>query len=339
MFGSRPPWTSLLIAGALALMLPGCATTTPETPGSRTAAAQQCYWLSNEGAGWVARPDLTDAETCFEMDSCSGGGGMSGGGCYKWTVGADGAQTAWAALGLTAQTQRSGADAGASCYINSDKDGRGWVPMEGLREAQCFARDTCNGGLGDEQGLCLKWARDASAPALPWSTTLTQPRLKADVPPPDEIYAGSYEATSDCPEQGCAYGPARFSAATPLYSAQDLRSRVIATVPPTECALKTGVDALLSAPMRGVVLETGGRFEAGDVIYLTNYEGEGFSTVWRRGEYLGQFQDDEAIVRWDRPQKPDPREGYWVEVRRANGQKGWAKDPDIAERDCAFPGR
>jgi hypothetical protein len=256
---SRGLWLSLIAGIAIAGALSACVTR-DEQP----AAAAQCYWLSNQGAGWVARPDLSNAELCFEMDSCSGGAGLSGGGCYKW-------------------------------------------------------------------------AAAPNAPALPWSTSSANQTLAADVPPPQDIYAGSYEMTSDCPEQGCSYGPARFSASTPLYADKDTRVRIVATIPPGECALKTGVDELLSAPRRGVVLETSGQFAAGDIIYLTNYEGEGYSTIWRRGEYISVFQD-EVAVRWD--ERPDdPREGYWVEVRRANGQTGWARNAEIAERGCDFAGR
>lgn len=179
--------------------------------------------------------------------------------------------------------------------------------------------------------------RAPAHPPLPWSATRSDPPLAADIPPPQEIYEGSYEMTSDCPEQGCAYGAARFAANTPLYARQDTRAPIVATIPVGECALKTGRDALLSAPQRGVVLETSGQFVAGDVIYRTSYDGEGYSTVWRRGEYLSDFQDD-VVVQWDEGPR-DPREGYWVEVTRANGQAGWALDPDISERDCTFARR
>lgn len=158
-----------------------------------------------------------------------------------------------------------------------------------------------------------------------------------DVPPPKGIYQGSYEETSDCPVEGCAYGPGLFVAPTPLYKQQDTRGPVVATIPVGECALKTGRDAVLSVPVRGVLLKTFGRFKAGDVIYFTNVEGEGFSTFWYRGEYFTEFADDLA-VRWDEAPK-DPRAGYWVEVRRADGRVGWALDPDISDRDCSLPRR
>lgn len=334
MITSRALWLSLIAGVTIAGALSACATR-DEHP----AAAAQCYWLSNQGAGWVARPDLPDAELCFEMDSCSGGVGLSGGGCYKWAVAPNASATPWSDLGFQplARDEAAGMTeaSGPACYV---QDGATWSAYTWAnREAQCFVRDSCSGGAGDDtEGRCYKWAMSAEAPALRWSRTLTNPRLAHDVPPPQDLYAGDYEMTSDCPDQGCSYGPALFSNSTSLYADQDTRGRVVATIPVTECVLKTGNDSLLSAPRRGVVLETAERFVAGDVIYLTNYEGEGYSTIWRRGEYIQQFQD-EVAVRWDEG-PDDPREGYWVEVRRANGQVGWVRNPEVGG-GCDFAGR
>ncbi|MEM7156786.1 MAG: hypothetical protein AAF799_28310 [Myxococcota bacterium] len=48
---------------------------------------EQCYWEENETGlfCWVPAPEgEVDITTCEALDSCSGGGGKSGGGCYKW---------------------------------------------------------------------------------------------------------------------------------------------------------------------------------------------------------------------------------------------------------------
>lgn len=329
MNGSRAFWLSVVALVALAGALTSCA-----KKAEPTVAAAQCYWLSNEGEGWVARPDLANAEACFEMDSCAGGRGLSAGGCYKWTAGADTPASPWADLGLTpaapvASLQEGQATPDAACYVQQDGV---WLPVDDVREAQCFARDACAGGLGTEKGACFKWATRAEGPALPWRRALTHPKLAADVPPPKDLYVGSYEMTSDCPEKGCAFRAVRYRTATPLHAEPDTRSRIVTTAQAGECAQQTGVDRLVSAPRRGVVLETLGPFVAGDVIYLTNAEGEGISTVWRRGAYLS-LEDDSVVVRWDAA-RDDPRAGYWVEVKRANGETGWARNPDEAESGC-----
>jgi hypothetical protein len=325
----RAFWISIIVGAALAACAPN-----PVAPVA--AAPAQCYWLSNDGAGWVAQPDLPTVELCYGMDSCAGGEGASSGGCYKWATGKDEPVRPWSELGVTAP-EPAQTGSGASCYIRNEAQGSEWSHLPGEREATCFQRDTCSGGLGREDGVCLKWAMGAVEPALPWSAALTNPKLAADIRPPEDIYAGSYEMTSDCHQNGCAYGHALFAAATPLYAKQDARSKIVATIPASECVLNTGNDALLSAPQRGVVLETAGRFTAGDVIYLTNYEGEGYSTVWRRGEFFASFSD-EVVVRWDEAPQ-DPRTGYWVETTRANGQKGWTRDPEFSKQDCAFKGK
>jgi len=61
------------------------------------AATEQCYWMENTSgqfnwvpAGWA--PSKTD---CYKQDSCSGGLGESGGGCYKWALSASSNGVPW----------------------------------------------------------------------------------------------------------------------------------------------------------------------------------------------------------------------------------------------------
>lgn len=60
--------------------------TAPMAAGAASVApAGSCWWLSG-GDVWVAWP--ADYAQCQLQDTCfPGGGGGSGGGCYKWTVG------------------------------------------------------------------------------------------------------------------------------------------------------------------------------------------------------------------------------------------------------------
>ncbi|OED38156.1 hypothetical protein AB833_20985 [Chromatiales bacterium (ex Bugula neritina AB1)] len=47
----------------------------------------QCYWMENSSGNycWVKSPSgVGDINSCKALDSCNGGGGASGGGCYKW---------------------------------------------------------------------------------------------------------------------------------------------------------------------------------------------------------------------------------------------------------------
>jgi hypothetical protein len=307
MFGSRALWVSLGALVALSSAVASCA-----KKAEPIAATAQCYWLSDQGAGWVARPDLANANACFEMDSCAGGLGVSRGGCYKWSADASAPARPWTDFGLAPPTQatsEAATEMGPKGSRFVQRDGF-WQSADERREAKCFERDACAGGLGTEKGVCFKWAISAEAPALPWSETLTKPTLAADVPPPDDLYYGSYEETSDCHEKGCSYRTVRYGSATPLYAKTDRRAPIVATLPPSECVLQTGADSLQSTPERGVVLETYPPFDAGDVVYFTNSEGEGYFTVWRRGQYH-VIEPDGVVIRWDDTPK-DPREGFWV---------------------------
>lgn len=48
----------------------------------------QCYWMENVTGryDWVPATWVESFESCFAMDSCDGGEGQSGGGCYKWAA-------------------------------------------------------------------------------------------------------------------------------------------------------------------------------------------------------------------------------------------------------------
>ena len=68
---------------------------TDKSGASHFNASMACYWMSNLDSHWQAMPDLETKTQCFEMDSCSGGEGGSGGGCYKWAAGADAPGQHW----------------------------------------------------------------------------------------------------------------------------------------------------------------------------------------------------------------------------------------------------
>lgn len=50
-----------------------------------------------------------------------------------------------------------------------------WVPFESIRaterkitKAECYALDSCDGGLGRSNGGCYKWALGAENKRVPW---------------------------------------------------------------------------------------------------------------------------------------------------------------------------
>jgi len=62
-----------------------------------------CYWLgyhensTGTWGSWCWSPATwaPTVNTCYQMDSCNGGLGYSGGGCYKWSSGSEGAPASW----------------------------------------------------------------------------------------------------------------------------------------------------------------------------------------------------------------------------------------------------
>ena len=87
----RTRLAALLAAGTIALCVSACGTLNP----FHQQAPAQCYWLSNVTNQWQARPDVDTRQLCYQLDSCSGGQGESGGGCYKWTAGPNDPQNRW----------------------------------------------------------------------------------------------------------------------------------------------------------------------------------------------------------------------------------------------------
>ena len=64
-------------------------------PASCRDATHKCYWMESRTGRWEWVPTMDvlgtgdTKEACFALDSCSGGLGQSGGGCYKWALSPD----------------------------------------------------------------------------------------------------------------------------------------------------------------------------------------------------------------------------------------------------------
>lgn len=61
----------------------------------------QCYWEKNyvHEHKWLPAQEVIgekyNKSSCYAADSCNGGLGQSGGGCYKWSVEPNGKAIAW----------------------------------------------------------------------------------------------------------------------------------------------------------------------------------------------------------------------------------------------------
>lgn len=119
-------------------------------------AGSACYWMENtSGNPWVPAPQGNiSKQQCYDLDSCDGGKGQSGGGCYKWATSADAQREPW-----------------FSCYWMKNTAGNPWVPAPqgNISKQECYDLDSCNGGKGQSGGGCYKWALDANAQRQPWN--------------------------------------------------------------------------------------------------------------------------------------------------------------------------
>ena len=71
--------------------------TAPE-PRCAVYDAEGCFWMENTSGNYCWVPWTgTDLDQCKRLDSCDGGDGWSGGGCYKWSEGSAGARAPWPA--------------------------------------------------------------------------------------------------------------------------------------------------------------------------------------------------------------------------------------------------
>lgn len=69
-------------------------------------ASATCFWREQGKDTWISWPKAPTKQACFDLDSCSGGLGKSGGGCYKWTTGPKAQPEPWLATGgVVARTE------------------------------------------------------------------------------------------------------------------------------------------------------------------------------------------------------------------------------------------
>lgn len=157
--------------------------------------------------------------------------------------------------------------------------------------------------------------------------------------PPTEN--GAYVARGVCFGEGDCYRHWRASAPVQLHERLDPASPVIATVAPGEWV--EAIDGQLRLrPLRGVVKRATEKppLAVGDVVYMLEPLGEGDYALWRKGQALEHDWisggDDEPIT-WDTSAPPAPAGailGWWVQLKRENGQTGWVNEPKF---ECMGP--
>ena len=86
---------------SMAIGLNGCGTLTKNNAPKNDAC--QCFWMENYSGQykWVPFESIRATEgkitktECYALDSCDGGLGHSGGGCYKWALGPENNRVPW----------------------------------------------------------------------------------------------------------------------------------------------------------------------------------------------------------------------------------------------------
>jgi hypothetical protein len=86
---------SIMTAALLLLTLPAAASA--DEPVCESYVGTGCYWMENTSGNycWVPSSWTPSFRDCFAADSCDGGLGRSGGGCYKWATGSDAPRAPW----------------------------------------------------------------------------------------------------------------------------------------------------------------------------------------------------------------------------------------------------
>ncbi len=152
---------------------------------------------------------------------------------------------------------------------------------------------------------------------------------------------GLYNSVGSCPGEGCVVSRWQLLKSSTSLRAQPTRTaRAVATLPAGEWVRATDT-VNRWRPQRGVVTgevegtETPSEREAlrvGDVVYTVDYEGEGYVSLWRRGDLFSWYWPEEAGGGGIRMDAVDPAQsatdeaggvGFWIKVQRENGQTGW----------------
>ena len=164
------------------------------------------------------------------------------------------------------------------------------------------------------------------------------------------VVNGFYEAEGSCPFEGCSLGDLYTTAPIELLERPALDARVIATAPAGEW-VSTGENFYRHRPARGVVVgEVRNIYDndanpglptlaIGDVVYATDFGGEGLTELWRRGDRIwwdsagGEQDGGNDGIRWawstSEQHEADVAAGagWWLELVRANGERGWVHEP------------
>lgn len=131
------------------------------------AATSKCFWMENYSGQykWVPTDRASSKEECYALDSCDGGLGQSGGGCYKWATDANATREPWE---TNAKASREPSSSSSSCYYCrklSDQE-------ECMPDNQISSKEECyeiHSQFSDYPYLYFKWASSPNSEGQPWN--------------------------------------------------------------------------------------------------------------------------------------------------------------------------
>jgi hypothetical protein len=176
------------------------------------------------------------------------------------------------------------------------------------------------GACSPQQAAAPPEAASPQQGAVPTTAPPDSAALPADQSPP--TVNGIFIDKGACPGEGCYLeGKIKAREAASLFQEKRADSPVLATIEPDEWVEILGTEDRL-VPLAGTDRATG------EPVYMLGYEGEGCSTVWKKGELSSWCDDDGDLsndsIAWSEPvDSTDTSLGFWIEVKRANGQTGW----------------
>jgi hypothetical protein len=87
------------------------------------------------------------------------------------------------------------------------------------------------------------------------------------------------------------------------------------------------------------------RLNAGEVLYLLTYQGEGYTKAWLRGrllewadisEFIGNLRCEPPATNCPVDPVVQPENEWWIQIRNSDGQVGWTDEPDKFDGKDAF---
>jgi hypothetical protein len=133
-----------------------------------------CWWMENrEPYNFVPWPSAGTEERCFQLNSCGPGGGLSGGGCYKWAECATCPGVDWSSRGdpepaPSADPDR--AESGTVFVDSAPSPNTDWKVTEetvlDLSTGLMWSREdfrTMNGRFAESWDEAMQWAEEMNA--------------------------------------------------------------------------------------------------------------------------------------------------------------------------------